>query len=57
MMWAYAFGRPTEQIDLSGSVHMRDVSKLSEDELMAELEAQQTAIAALLSDRHTARDT
>jgi hypothetical protein len=54
MLWYYAHGKPKEQLELSGSVSTRDVTTMSTDELLAELEAHHVATAAFLS-QHSAR--
>ena len=55
MIWHYTFGKPKEQLELSGSVTMRDVKLMSDSDLMAELQAQQAAIARYLSEHRAER--
>jgi hypothetical protein len=54
MLWYYAHGKPKEQLELSGSVSTRDVSTMSDAELLAELEAHYVATAAFLASHSQA---
>jgi hypothetical protein len=51
MIWYYALGKPKEQLEVSGSVSGRDVTQMSTDELLAELEAHHRATAAFLASQ------
>jgi hypothetical protein len=52
MLWFYAIGKPKEEVELSTSVGTRDVASMSDDELVAELEAHHRATAAFLASQH-----
>lgn len=55
MIWYYALGKPRESLELSGSVSGRDVTQMSTDELLAEMEAHHAATAAFLASQHHQR--
>lgn len=54
LLWAYAYGRPRQSLELSGSIGSgRDVSQMSTAELLTELEQHHRHTAEFLTQHHS----